>query len=121
MVLDLGFSRYAFTWKGGRIRERLDRGVANGDWSVMHPEASVQHLDYMKSDHRPILVNIEANIQQRSSKNKIFEAKWLQEKGFHEKVQQTWEAVKNESPSETVMVKLNKLHGALHEWDANVL
>jgi hypothetical protein len=118
---DLSFSGDAFTWKRGRIRERLDRGVANGGWSVMHPEASVQHLDYIKSDHRPIPVNTEANIQQRSSKKKRFEAKWMQEKGFHEKVQQTWEAVKNESPSETVMVKLNKLHGALHEWDANLL
>jgi hypothetical protein len=118
---DLGFSGDVFTWKRGRIRERLDRGIANGDWSVMHPEASVQHLDYIKSDHRPILVNTEANIQQRSPKKKRFEAKWLQEKGFQEKVQQTWEAVKNESPSDMVMVKLNKLHGALHEWDANVL
>jgi hypothetical protein len=41
----------------------------------MHPEASVQNLDYIKSDHRP--------------KKKRFEAKWLQEKGFQEKVQQT--------------------------------
>jgi hypothetical protein len=56
-----------------------------------------------------------------SAKQKRFEAKWLQEKGFQEKVQQTWEAVTNENPTDNVLTKLNKLHGALHEWDANVL
>jgi endonuclease/exonuclease/phosphatase family metal-dependent hydrolase len=86
---DLGFSGDAFTWKRGRIRERLDRGVANGAWSVMHPAASVQHLDYIRSDHRPILVDTEAPMQHSSAKQKRFEAKWLQEKGFQEKVQQT--------------------------------
>jgi hypothetical protein len=86
---DLGFSGDVFTWKRGRIRERLDRGVANGAWSVMHPAASVQHLDYIKSDHRPILVDTEAPMQHSSAKQKRFEAKWLQEKDFQERVQQT--------------------------------
>jgi hypothetical protein len=42
-------------------------------------------------------------------------------KGFQERVQQTWEAVTNENPADNVLAKLNKLYGALHEWDANVL
>jgi hypothetical protein len=84
---DLGFSGDAFTWKRGRIRERLDRAVANGEWMVMNPNVSVQHLDYIKSDHRPILVNTEAHVHHGTSKQRRFEARWLQEKGFQEKVQ----------------------------------
>jgi hypothetical protein len=118
---DLAFSGDAFTWKRGRIRERLDRGVANGAWLVMHLAASVQHLDYIRSDHRPILVDTKEDVHQPSTKQKCFEAKWLQEKGFQEKLQQTWEAVTNEYPTNNILAKLNKLHGVLHEWDANVL
>jgi hypothetical protein len=43
---DLGFTGDPFTWKRGLIRERLDRVVVNGAWSVMNPGAVLQHLDY---------------------------------------------------------------------------
>jgi hypothetical protein len=36
---DLGHIGYPFTWRSGRIRERLDRAVANGSLSTMHPGA----------------------------------------------------------------------------------
>jgi hypothetical protein len=120
---DLGYSGDIFTWKRGWIRERLDRVVVNGAWSVMHPTTGVQHLEYIKSEHRPIL--LETEIQQHAprnqSKSKCFKARWLQEKGFQEKVQQTWEVMTAVSPLDNVLSKLNKLHGALHEWDANIL
>jgi hypothetical protein len=38
---DLGYSGNIFTWKRGRIRERLDRAVANEAWNTMHPGAVV--------------------------------------------------------------------------------
>jgi hypothetical protein len=57
---DLGFVGEQFTWRRGRIRERLDIALVNGFWLNMHPEASLFHKDYMRSDHRPILVNTPA-------------------------------------------------------------
>jgi hypothetical protein len=56
---DLGFTGDPFTWKWGLIRERLDRVVVNGAWSVMHPNAVLHHLDYTKSDHHPIVLDTE--------------------------------------------------------------
>jgi hypothetical protein len=32
-----------------------------------------------------------------------------------------WDSVSIESPTDDVLTKLNKLHGASHEWDANFL
>jgi hypothetical protein len=120
---DLGFSGDVFTWKRGRIRERLDRGVANGPWMTMHPAAGIQHLEFIKSDHWPILLETEIQSGQVNNRSKVkhFEARWLQENGFKEKVQQTWESVSAVSPSDGVLTKLGKLHEKLHKWDANVL
>jgi hypothetical protein len=44
---DMGFSGDVFTWKRGRIRERLDRDVASGYWLAMHPNAKLLHLEYI--------------------------------------------------------------------------
>jgi hypothetical protein len=56
---DIGFIGDPFTWRRGRIRERLDRALANRAWIDMNPGAVLKHLDYMKSDHRPILLDTE--------------------------------------------------------------
>ncbi|KAH7835169.1 hypothetical protein Vadar_023516 [Vaccinium darrowii] len=61
-MVDLGFSGSRFTWTnrrlaGGIIRERLDRCLANAEWSLAFPEASVKHLARVHSDHCPILLN----------------------------------------------------------------
>jgi hypothetical protein len=48
---DLGFSGDPFTWKHGRLRQRLDRAVATHTWSVQHPGVVLQHLGYIKLDH----------------------------------------------------------------------
>jgi hypothetical protein len=90
---DIGFTGDAFTWRRGRIRERLDRAVANNAWSVMHPGARLQNLDFIRLDHRPILLDTDA-LQYPSNNvrgTKKFEAKWLQEPGFGDVVKCAWE------------------------------
>jgi hypothetical protein len=119
---DIGHTGDPFTWRRGRIRERLDRAVANGAWSIMHPGATLLHLEFTRSDYRPILLDTDYQQPQvsTSTKPKRFEARWLKEKNFHEKVQQTWEAVLSTN-SGSVLDKLGRLHSALHECDASVL
>lgn len=61
-MLDLGFSSSPFTWTNDRegnglILERLDRGVANGEWRTLFPRTTVTHLTRHASDHSPILLN----------------------------------------------------------------
>jgi hypothetical protein len=53
---DLGYSGDIFIWRRGRIRERLDRALVNSAWRAMHSGAALTHLDWMRSDHRPILL-----------------------------------------------------------------
>jgi hypothetical protein len=71
---DIGFSGDPFTWRRGRIRERLDRELASSTWITMHPEASLQHLECMRSDHRPILLDTDPRVSNgNSGKVKRFE------------------------------------------------
>jgi hypothetical protein len=120
---DLGYSGNNFTWKRGRIRERLDRAVANGAWNIMHPGAVLQHLEYTRSDHHPILLDTDyqQTVVDHSKKSKKFEARWLHEKGFREMVEKTWSNASMMVPVGNVLAKLGHLHGAMHAWDASVV
>ncbi|KAJ4845951.1 hypothetical protein Tsubulata_047641 [Turnera subulata] len=55
-LVDLGFVGGRFTWKGGGYHARLDRFFCNDGWRVLFPEASVFHMPFTCSDHRPILL-----------------------------------------------------------------
>jgi hypothetical protein len=117
---DLGFTGDPFTWKRGQIRERLDRVVVNGAWSVMHPDAVLQHLGYTKSDHHPILLDTEyQDPQTHGGSPKRFEARWFQEKGFNQVVHDTWASAVAAGPG--MLARLDPMHKALHAWDINVL
>ena len=42
------------------IWERLDRDVANYEWLTKFPTGRVGHLNCFTSDHRPILLSLDA-------------------------------------------------------------
>lgn len=59
-MVDLGYVGADFTWRGIRngeeILERLDRGLCNIAWIHEFPEAFVQHVARIKSNHCPMLI-----------------------------------------------------------------
>lgn len=62
---DLGFKGRWYTWERGKfattnIRERFDRGVANGLWWDLFPDYSIDHLVHSFSDHCLLLVTTKA-------------------------------------------------------------
>ena len=71
-----------FTWRRGRIRERLDRSVCNREWNDLFPLAGSVNAEMTKSDHRPILLDTEYYVGVEASNSipiKRFEARWLSE------------------------------------------
>jgi hypothetical protein len=118
---DMGFSGDVFTWKRGRIRERLDRAVASGSWLATHPNAKLIHLEYIRSDHRPILLDTKYQeaVVSHGSGPKKFKAKWLMETDFREEVQRAWDAASGAEGG--VLGRLGQMHAALHAWDSQVL
>jgi hypothetical protein len=89
----------------------------------MHPGATLDHLEFTKSDHRPLLLDTEGHVinQGRRPRTKRFEASWLQEKDFQERVQRAWESASAADPTGDVLSKLSRLHGELHDWNNKVL
>lgn len=58
----MGFMGNKYAWCNGRQgrafdQERLDRGLANGEWRCLFPNAIVKHLPRIFSDHSPLLLD----------------------------------------------------------------
>ncbi|XP_019465407.1 PREDICTED: uncharacterized protein LOC109363611 [Lupinus angustifolius] len=60
-LIDLGFVGPSYTWKRGNLKERLYRALSNMDLRLKFSIASITHLNLLKSDHSPLLMNFTEN------------------------------------------------------------
>ena len=120
--VDLGFTGPEFTWHSRRyghlIWERLDRGVANYDWLAKFPAASVRHLHYFSSDHRPIKLVFDPNSESQRWFRRPFHVKeiWLADRGCSDTVLRAWEIQQEGTPMFKVSKKLKKCKKMLKSW-----
>ncbi|KAK2657968.1 hypothetical protein Ddye_011020 [Dipteronia dyeriana] len=98
---ELGFRGPLFTWSNKRderdlVQERLDRGVCCYDWYQMFSNSFVQHLDFWRSDHRPILVEILDSfermtvVKRKGIQRFHVEACWVGREGCDRLVERCW-------------------------------
>jgi hypothetical protein len=122
-LIDVGYTGDKFTWCRGQIRERLDRALANEAWCSKFPDASLVHLDYYRSDHRPILLSMdEENMPDEKGPAILrFEARWLKEKNFMEIVEGAWVSTGPLGQNSSLVGRLAQIHEKLHKWDKYVL
>lgn len=79
---DIGYNGDMFTWTnnkrgGDRIRERLDRVLANAAWCASFPSAQCFHELIIGSDHAPIQLSLKHE-DVRVRKPFRFENMWLE-------------------------------------------
>ena len=94
-LMDLGFSGPKFTWTNMRgvsdlIQERLDRGWVNPRWKALYPEASMQHLARLNSDHCPLLLNLDPPPPSAATRPFRFQPMWLNHSDFPRLVKEAW-------------------------------
>lgn len=92
-LMDLGFKGPAYTWTNGKdtmteIFQRLDRIVVTTSWSQQFPQAYVNHLPRVHSDHAAILLRAHGKPQSQS-KFKI-EKWWFNHEGFQQACETRW-------------------------------
>ncbi|TXG60811.1 hypothetical protein EZV62_012174 [Acer yangbiense] len=65
-LIDLGYSGPRYMWNNMRkgrsnIQERLDRVLADNQWRDMFQQIRVDHLGFITSDHRPLLLKCDSS------------------------------------------------------------
>ena len=85
--MDLGFHGPKFIWTNKNpiwhrnIKECLDRGLGNAKWKLTFPRSKIHHLPHTKSDHCPMLLDIDPLIHKLPKPFK-FEQMWLTNPSF---------------------------------------
>ncbi|KAK9993931.1 hypothetical protein SO802_023634 [Lithocarpus litseifolius] len=94
------------------------RGVANYDWMAKFLAATVRHLHYYFSDHRPICLHFNPNneAQRWIRKPFRFEEMWLADRGCGGKVLRAWHVETQGTPMFKVTQKLKKCKKLLNSW-----
>ena len=89
---DVGFIGPIFTWKRTGIESRLDRVISNSYWLNEFSNASVTHLNWLKSDHRPLLLNLNGyEVTNKANRPFRFNAAWVLDDRFKSLVQGCWD------------------------------
>ena len=114
-AVDLGYSGNKSTWVRGKcgnsaIKRRLDRGVANILWRLAYPKATITHLGAIKSDHAPILLDINP-CDSFAYRPFRFEAVWLRDENCSVVIENAW----NVRVSGSEFIKLYKKQAATRD------
>jgi len=121
---DLGYKGQKFTWSNGRdlTLERLDRAVANMEWSRVYNVVEVEILPRYCSDHSPLLISFDfAKCKSwKKSKRFLFEAGWMKHVEHKNLVRK---ACKVKSPKvdkwAVLKAKLDSFRSLLKIWARN--
>ena len=97
------------------VFERLDRAVANNQWSFLNSGTSIHHLQTHSSDHKPIVINLEGIIPKQNRSFK-FEKMWLSDGGRSQIVKDAWDQSSPEASMPMVAGKLKKCGDKLLSW-----
>ncbi|KAK1592432.1 hypothetical protein Q3G72_024855 [Acer saccharum] len=112
-LFDLGFSGPPFTWSNRHeasslVQERLDRCVGNSNWHNLFPIFTIKHLDYLKSDHRPILLEFSGEVVHVQNGHRfLYESCWADKDDCHELIQKTWAKGGNGNNMQRVVRRLS--------------
>jgi hypothetical protein len=93
--VDIATTGNKYTWTRNcvgqrRIFKKLDRGIANLPWQLAFPEAYVEVLCRLHSDHHPLLLRC-GNLSQRSGPRPFrFEAAWITHPEYQDVVRTAW-------------------------------
>lgn len=118
--IDLGFTGTKFTWEcrvNGRrtVAKRLDRALGDVAWRFLFPEAFVEHLAQVHSDHTPLLLRCHVHAGERTTRPFRFQAAWVSHPSFEELVDEAWQ--REES---TILGRLQNVQVAVSDFNKTV-
>lgn len=118
-LTDAGFSGSPFTWERNGLKERLDMMFYSDQWLDMFPMISVSHLSRTWSDHAPMLITADAQLERLPSAFR-FQSMWVRHTDFQRTVAQVWGFPCHETGMLRLQTKLRRLKQTLKWWNWNV-
>lgn len=120
-MVNLGFYGPQYTWSNKRqgqalIRERFDRGAANGEWRLLFPRATVRHCPHTSSDHAPILLDTFGD-QSSGPHPFSFEAFWVSSPQCQDVFGDAWSHPCLGSSAFRVSQKIKRVKASLKRWN----
>ncbi|KAL3519686.1 hypothetical protein ACH5RR_017835 [Cinchona calisaya] len=118
-IEDIPYKGYLLTWCNGRegnarIYCKLDRILSNCAWHTQFPNAEVEFLDPLISDHSPGLVSIKEEFNAGPKPFK-FHSFWMKHLQFKKILRSNWIDEDYGNPMRTLCIKLKNLKGHLKE------
>lgn len=128
-LVDLGFCGPKFTWNNrqqgaSNIRVRLDRAVANGQFTQLYDDVQVENIITTSSDHFVVHLAISKHGERRQRETTAhrfrYEAAWCRAPDYLERVEKSW-ADGSAGPRnlKTTWTKLSEMAKSLSEWSKN--
>jgi hypothetical protein len=93
---DLGYKGLPWTFDNKKVgirnvKVRLDRAVASPSWMANFPNATVSHLVSSRSDHYPLLIDLEkSETLSASRKPWRYEMMWEREQSLDVEIERSW-------------------------------
>ncbi|XP_060968359.1 uncharacterized protein LOC133035935 [Cannabis sativa] len=120
--VDLGFEGAPCTWQNARsfshhIRKRLDRVIADDQWCVSFPRASVVHLPIYGSDHAPILLKAWGEYEKLLYPFRFLEV-WTTSSECGNIISNAWQSVASGNEGTILCSKLKYTKKELKKWNA---
>lgn len=111
-LLDAGFQGSPFTWRHGRLYQRLDKVLINIQWRMKFQSTSIFRLPFFKFDHKAILVQMKRKRKQKKRHRHFrFLAAWLAHMDFPNLMTEAW--LRNANWCSQIIL----LQGSLNNWN----
>ena len=123
-LCDLSASGQRFTWMNKRegedfVMERLDRAFGSVEWVNQYPFNSLKNLPIIRSDHGPILLDLDVQTPFRKRPFR-FELMWLTHEGCKKMVHHAWEIQSRGSRATQLRNKFINVKQKALEWNRRV-
>ena len=119
---DLGFSGLPWTYNNNQagsrnVRVRLDRGVANSDWSLRFPGAQINHLCSSRSDHKALVLSLTGSDDGvRNTASFRYEIMWERDPSLGSVLEKAWMRRNPGSDLGSLAENLKHMAASLKTW-----
>ena len=103
----------------GFVMERLDRAFASVEWINKYPLYSLKNIPIIRSEHGPILLDLEHQTPFRKRPFK-FEHMWITHLGCKEMISKAWDIHTQGSRAVQFKNKLNNVRIVTLDWNKKV-